>query len=289
MNRCSPWLAPLAYAAICVATTVSMRPVMAADWQDTVLNPAVRSWMGILTLVAEDGGREKERGGRDGRGRREGGERGRGRGAPSMPPMAEPMPRMDHPPMPMMPPPQGPRPDAVVKLDEILARLGRIEAMLAGSRPGGRGPEAGQREPQTGPRRSEAGPGRPEFRRPGDNVPPAAREQMGALGKEARERWEKMTPEERAEMRKKMEAARERMREGGRRWLPDGEARGERPRSPGQEGTRAEGERSAQPDVDRVQAVMRAARERFAVMEQRIKALEAEVKRLKQEMDEDDD
>ena len=34
---------------------------------------------------------------------------------------------------------------------------------------------------------------------------------------------------------------------------------------------------------------MRAARERFAVMEQRIKALEAEVKRLKQEMDEDDD
>ena len=98
-----------------------------------------------------------------------------------------------------------------------------------------------------------------------------------------------MTPEERAEMRKKMEAARERMRESGRRVRPDGENRGERPGSPGHEGTRAEGERSAQPDVDRVQAVMRAARERFAVMEQRIKAREAEVKRLKQEMDEDDD
>lgn len=241
LNRPSYWLAPVACGLVSLVALGSPSAARADTWQETFLNPAVRSWMAVLTLVAEDGGRAES----------------------------------------------GPRGDALGKLDEILGRLRRIESMLAAKPIGPGGPPPGPPRGPWGPRGDMRG--RDESRRPGAGMPPEMRERMQARAAETRERWEKMSPEERAEMQKKMEArmkeARERMRDGGRGGRPEGEARGERPRSPGNQPTRrAEREAGPRPDGDPVRELMRASRERFAAMQQRIERLEAEVARLKKEM-----
>ena len=246
MDRRSSWLACIACGLFSLVAFGSPPAARADTWQEAFLNPAVRSWMAVLTLVAEDGER------------------------------AEP----------------GLRGDPLGKLDEILGRLRRIESMLAARRMGPGGSPPGPPRGEWGPRGD--GRGRDEPRRPGAGMPPEMRERMQARAAEARERWEQMSPEERAEMREKMEArmeaARERMRDGGRRSRPEGEARGERPRSPGDEpARRTEREARPRPDGDPVRELMRASRERFAALQSRIERLEAEVARLKKELEEQDD
>jgi hypothetical protein len=283
MSHRSPWLMAVACAAVSLVAFGSARPARAADWRSTMLDPAVRSWMAVLTLVTEDAPtaeHEKEQGDHEDRGRRG---REEGRRGPD---------RREHAGREQGgPPPAGPRMDALGKLDEILGRLRHIESMLA-ARPQGPGPRGPGAGPRPGP---SYGPRRDGFRGPpGAGMPPEARERMEARAKEARERWDSMTPEQRAEMRKNMEArmqaARERMREGGRRDRPEGEARSERPRSPGEESARpAERAHDQQPGADQLRNLMRASRERFAAMQQRIERLEAEVKRLTKKLEERDD
>lgn len=71
-------LAALAAAALAPA------PVAAGDWQRGYLEPAIQAWMGVVTLLAEDGEREEkhERRGRsereDGDDDKDGDDRGRG-------------------------------------------------------------------------------------------------------------------------------------------------------------------------------------------------------------------
>ncbi len=238
LNRRLSWLSPVACGLASLVALGSPAAARAETWRETVLNPAVRSWMAVLTLVAEDGGRAES----------------------------------------------GPRGDALGKLDEILGRLRRIESMLAARPMGPGGPPPGPPRGPWGPRGDMRG--RDESRRPREGMPPEMQERMQARAADARERWEKMSPEERAEMREKMEArmeaARERMREGDRRRRPEGEARGERPHSPGDEPAR-------RADGDPVRELMRASRERFAALQSRIERLEAEVTRLKKELHEKDD
>ncbi len=251
LNRRLSWLTPVACGLASLVALGSSTAARAETWQETFLNPAVRSWMAVLTLVAEDGGRTES----------------------------------------------GPRGDALGRLDEILGRLRRIESMLAARPMGPGGPPPGPPRGPWGPRGDMRG--RDEFRRPREGMPPEMRERMQARAAEARERWEKMSPEERAEMREtmgaRMEATRERMRESDRRSRPEGEARGERPRderprSPGDEPTRrAEREARPRPDGDPVRELMRASRERFAALQSRIERLEAEVARLTKELEEKDD
>jgi hypothetical protein len=251
MDRRSSWLAPVACGLVSLLAFGPSPTARADTWQEAFLNPAVRSWMAVLTLVAEDGGRAES----------------------------------------------GLRGDSLGKLDEILGRLRRIESMLAARPMGPGGPPPGPPRGEWGPRGD--GRGRDESRRPAAGMPPEMRKRMQARAAEARERWEKMSPEERAEMRKKMEArmeaARERMRDGGRRSLPEGEAhgkrpRGEQPRSPGDEpARRAERAPGPRPDGDPVRELMRVSRVRFAALQQRIERLEAELVRLKKELEEQDD
>ena len=69
-----------AYLAAALAVAGAGRTVAAADWQRAYLEPAVQAWMGVVTLLAEDGEREtseqrqqgekEETGGRKGRGER---------------------------------------------------------------------------------------------------------------------------------------------------------------------------------------------------------------------------
>jgi hypothetical protein len=230
MDRRSSWLACIACGLFSLVAFGSPPAARADTWQEAFLNPAVRSWMAVLTLVAEDGER------------------------------AEP----------------GLRGDPHGKLDEILGRLRRIESMLAARRMGPGGPPPGPPRGEWGPRGD--GRGRDEPRRPGAGMPPEMRERMQARAAEARERWEQMSPEERAEIREKMEAAR------GRR------PRGERPRSPGDEpARRAERAPGPRPDGDPVRELMRASRAGFAALQQRIERLEAEVLQLKKQLEEQDD
>ena len=204
-----------------VGTAGAVQPAAATDWRQNYLEPAVGAWMGVVTLLAEDGER---------------GDRGHRRDrmpSPGMPPRGR-----------MEPPrPEGPRRDALAMLNDIVGRLSRIERMLAA-----RGP--GRPEGPGGPRRGEWQGGR----RAMPQVSPERRDAMRARMKEAREKWENASEEERAEMKKaweaRMKAGRERMREP-------------RPR-------------------------MEEARERFQAMQQRIERLEAELARMKKAAERDD-
>jgi hypothetical protein len=181
MSRRSLWLMPAVAAAVSIAMTGSAR---AASWQEQFLDPAVRSWMAVLTLVAEDGERAtqaQEGDARSERARRRGSERGRP--GPEARPAAG-------------PPPGGPRMDALGKLDEVLSRLGRIETMLAGRPWPPRGPAPGPHG--HGPNAGRAG---RQLHRP-----------YGGMPSMTREHWGQMSAEERADMRRKMAA---RMEGGG--------------------------------------------------------------------------
>ena len=262
----SPWLASIAGVVMCTAGVFVSRPAPAADWQESLLYPAARSWMRILTLVAEDGGQAEqapERGDREGRGRH-------GKDPGRQPPSSGPSPRVD----------------AIAKLDEVLGRLGRIESMLA-ARPMP-GTEAAPGRPQPGPGRPQAGPGRSESPRSGGRMPAVAQERMEAWAREVRERGEQMTAEERMEIRRKMEEARARMRAGGRRGRPDSTGTAGEQRPPDHQTA----ERPNPPGTDVMRAAMMErfaeARKRFAMMEERIKSLEGEVQRLQQMLKDND-
>ena len=149
-----------------VAATIPPAPGAAADWQRSYLEPAVQAWMGMVTMLAEDGEREERKRDRDGRGEGQDNPRGECRGdckgecvhcrgqrpgghegdkhhgghhrpgmhgdhghhAPHHAPMGPPR-------------PEGPRADAISMLHDISGRLARIERMLAARGPGG--PPAG--------------------------------------------------------------------------------------------------------------------------------------------------
>jgi hypothetical protein len=204
-----------------VGTAGAVQPAAATDWQQNYLEPAVGAWMGVVTLLAEDGER---------------GDRGHRRDrmhSPGTPPRGR-----------MEPPrPEGPRRDALAMLNDIVGRLSRIERMLAA-----RGPGSSDRP--GGPRRGEWQGGR----RAMPQASPEMREPMQSRMKEAREKWENASEEERAEMKKaweaRMKARRERMQE---------------PR-----------------------ARMEEARRRFQAMQQRIERLEAELARMKKAAEQDD-
>ncbi|MFM7137783.1 MAG: hypothetical protein ACKO1M_12055, partial [Planctomycetota bacterium] len=51
--------------AVLMAVTIAPAPVAAADWQRSYLEPAVQAWMGVVTLLADDGEREEKKGDRD--------------------------------------------------------------------------------------------------------------------------------------------------------------------------------------------------------------------------------
>ena len=255
----SPWLASIAGVVMCTAGVFVSRPAPAADWQESLLYPAARSWMRILTLVAEDGGQAEqapEMGDREGRGRH-------GKDPGRQPPSSGPSPRVD----------------AIAKLDEVLGRLGRIESMLAAR------PMPGT---EAGPGRPQAGPGRSESPRSGGRMPAVAQERMEAWAREVRERGEQMTDEERMEIRRKMEEARARMRAGGRRGRPDSTGTAGEQRPPDHQTA----ERLNPPGSDVMRAAMMErfaeARKRFAMMEERIKSLEGEVQRLQQMLKDND-
>ena len=59
-----------------VAALVAPVPVAAGEWQRSYLEPAVQAWMGVVTLLAEDGEREEEKRDRDDRAKGKDGERG---------------------------------------------------------------------------------------------------------------------------------------------------------------------------------------------------------------------
>jgi hypothetical protein len=207
MSRCSTRVSPVASAVICALGFIAPRHASAAEWQKTVLDPAVRSWMAVLTLAATDG-EQSERspgpGDREGRGRRD--------REPGAPPRGVSM--------------EGPRMDALGKLDQILARLSRIESMLAERAWNPRDPGPGPRGPQAGR------PGWSDFQRPGGGAP----------------------------------------------------------RSPGREAAeRGPGEGRPRPDAEQMRAAMAErfteARKRFAMMDDRIKALETEVEQLKKQLE----
>ncbi|MFM1903355.1 MAG: hypothetical protein RLZZ440_1255, partial [Planctomycetota bacterium] len=72
MNQRFSRLIPVACGAMVLVACGFARPALAADWRSTMLDPAVRSWMAVLTLVTEDAPkaeREKEPGDREDRGR----------------------------------------------------------------------------------------------------------------------------------------------------------------------------------------------------------------------------
>jgi len=248
-----------------IGTAGAVQPAAATDWQQNYLEPAVGAWMGVVTLLADGGekqckgeckGRSAEdkkardggrRGGKaEGRHRGHDGDHGRMSGPHG--PEGHRRDRMHSPGRPphgrMEPPrPEGPRRDALAMLNDIVGRLSRIERMLAA-----RGP--GMPDGPGGPRRGEWQGGR----RAMPQVSPERRDAMRARMKEAREKWENASEEERAEMKKaweaRMKAGRERMREP-------------RPR-------------------------MEEARERFQAMQQRIERLEAELARMKKAAERDD-
>jgi hypothetical protein len=183
----------------CVAALISVStaptPVVAAEWQRNYLEPAIQAWMGVVTMLAEDGEREKnapDRGDRR-RGRAMHGDR-HGHHGPHHGRMHPHHARMGP------PRPEGPRADAISMLHEIAGRLARIERMLAGRGPGG--PPAG------GPGRGEwRGAGRPEMSSEAREMMEARRARM----KQARDKWEQASPEEREKMKQQWQA---RMQEG---------------------------------------------------------------------------
>lgn len=196
-------------AALVVAGTIA-GPAAAADWQQTYFEPAVQAWMGVVTLLADEGDVCSEcekgdceacRGDRAAAGgdrRRHGDQRPSRGDRPHRPRHAGAAHRQHHKPGDMHPPapprharmgpprPEGPRGDALAMLGDILGRVSRIEAMLAG-----RGPMPGR-----GPRGDEArGPRR-----------------------EAAAEMRNMMEDRMAEGRERMEQARTRMEEARRRF-----------------------------------------------------------------------
>jgi len=257
--------------ALLVVGPATGRQAVANDAAPTIFQQAIRSWMGVVTLLAEDGeAASAER--RDGETKRGDGERadrghamraGReGRGPRAWSSDRGPGPRGQgwrmHAP-PGMPPMQGPHgmgPGSAVRLDEIAERLARIERKLDAA------PRMGN---PWSPRPAAAS--RPGFAGPGYG-----------RGREMSEEMRRDMEQRRAEMRKRMEEARARGGAAGR---------GERPQAPlaampseVQErikGMLEEGRRR----MAEAQEKMEQARRRFAEMEERIKKLEAEVERLK--------
>ena len=57
MSRRSSWLVSVACGLVSLVAFGSPPAARADTWQEAFLNPAVRSWMAVLTLVAEDGER----------------------------------------------------------------------------------------------------------------------------------------------------------------------------------------------------------------------------------------
>jgi hypothetical protein len=263
--------------ATCLTAAVSVagagRPLVAADWQQAYLEPAVQAWMGVVTLLAEDGERETSEQRPQGEKEETGGRKGRGErhrhGHHGM-----------HPPGPEAYGRMGPRGDALGMLNDIVGRLSRIEAMLAG-----RGPMAG-RGPGGDGRGAWSGPGRPE-------LSPEMRAQMEARMKEgrekmraAREKWEQASPEEREAMKKQMEGRRQEAREKMEKARAE---KGERPRDGDEmrkamERVREEGRKR----MEEAKTKMEEARKRFQEMEQRVKRLEAEVARLQKAAEKED-
>jgi hypothetical protein len=191
-----------------IAVAVTPAPGAAAEWPRSYLEPAIQAWMGVVTMLAEDGEREETTPDRPGRRRGHGMEGDRhdhGHHGPHHGPM--PPHRHGHRPHMGPPRPEGVRADALSMLHDIAGRLARIERMLAARGPG-----------------EWRGAGRPE-------MSSAAREMMEARQagmKQARETWEQASPEERKEMKQKrearMNAGRDKMQEARKRFQ-DMEAR----------------------------------------------------------------
>jgi hypothetical protein len=252
-----------------VVATIAPAPVAAADWQRGYLEPAIQAWMGVVTMLAEDGEREGDRhhGGhhRHGMhgGRHEHGHHGRMH-APGHPHHAH-----------MGPPrPEGPRADAITMLQDISGRLARIERMLAARGPGG--PGRGEWRGAERPEMSSAARGMMEARMK------EGREKMKA----AREKWEKASPEDREKMKQEWEA---RMKEGREKMERARAEKGERSGNADEmkqamERFRAE----AGKRMEEAKAKMDEARKRFQDMEARVKQLEAEVARMKKTAEKDD-
>jgi hypothetical protein len=246
-----------------VAATVAPAPAAAADWRQSYLEPAIQAWMGVVTMLAEDGereGRPHERRGRErGHGMHDHGDHG--------PPWG----RM-HDPGHMGPPgPEGPRAGALSMLHDISDRLARIERLLAGRASGGPGRGDGR------------GPGRPE-------MSSAAREMMEARRarmKQARERWEHASPEEREEMKQQWEArmqeGREKLKAAREKWEQASPEERQGMKKQWQERRGEAGRR-----MEAMKSGMDGSRPRWQDMEARVKQLEAEVARLKQALEQGD-
>jgi hypothetical protein len=205
--------------ALLVVGPVAGRHAVADDAAPTVFQRAIRSWMGVVTLLAEDGaaGPERhdpaakrgdgepaergqatrsERGGREGRGPREWSrDRGPGPRGPGWRMHAPP----GAPPMHGMHGMHGMGAGSAARLDEIAERLARIERKLdAAPRPGN----------PWSPRPAAAS--RPGFASPGGDhsgraLPPEMQERIKDMMAEGRTRM--------AEAREKMEQARRRFAE----------------------------------------------------------------------------
>jgi hypothetical protein len=258
-----------------VAATVAPAPVAAAEWQTRCLEPAIQAWMGVVTMLAEDGAREErphER--RDHqRGREMHGHRhdhnGRAHHGPHDGRMHPPgHPHSAH----MGPPrPEGPRADALSMLQDISGRLARIERMLAARAPGG--------------------PGRGEWRGPErPDMSSEAREMMGssrARMQAAREQWEQASPEEREKMKQqwqeRMTEGREKMKAAREKWEQASPEEREKMKQQWQE-LRGKAGRRMEETTPRSEG----SRPRRQDMEARVKQLEAEVARLKQALEKED-
>jgi hypothetical protein len=194
-----------------MAVAVTPAPGAAAEWPQNYLEPAIQAWMGVVTMLAEDGEREETTPDRRGRRRGHGMEGGRhghsghGHHGPHHGPM--PPHRHEHRPHMGPPRPEGPRADAIAMLHDIAGRLARIERMLAARGPG-----------------EWRGAGRPEMSAEAREMMDARRARM----KQARETWEQASPEEREALKQKrevrMNAGREKM-QAARKRFQDMEAR----------------------------------------------------------------
>jgi hypothetical protein len=283
----------LTIAAACmVATLAGGGAASAATWQKTYLEPAVHAWMGVVTLLASDGEREdaKDRdskceGGCDKgdckmcdhkRGERkgpEGGHHGRpkhGRG-----------PHHGHMPPHHAGPHDGPRGDALTMLHDINMRLGRIERMLAARGPGGSPPMVGHDRhhgPHGGPHRGHHG-----------MVGPKG--EMHQRMSEMRKKWENASPEEREEMKKKMEArmkeGRAKMEEARKKWDNASPEEREEMKAKWQARMKeAREKRAEKPDGERPAGGDGSGRK--AELENRLKRLEAELKRVRAALESSD-
>ncbi len=269
----------------CMAAVLAMGPTAsAASWQRSYLEPAIQAWMGVVTLLADDGERDEDD--RDSKcegncdkddcdecrgkhARKDHKERHHGK-------------RMhgDGPHDGQMGPPHGPRGDAISLLHDIHARLGRIERMLASRGPGG--------PPMAGPHHG----GHPGRRDAMEGPKGEMYQRMSA----AREKWENASPEEQAEMKEKMKArmeeGRDRMEEVRRKWenaSPEERAEmKEKMKARMQEARDRMPQRKLDTDTDRgdlpedARSMVAAARKRAAELDNRVKRLEAELERLKE-------